>query len=112
VTGPTPNVCARPGCDRPPRPFTGRGRPPLYCSDTCRHQAARRPDRDPVLVEITHQPTTRRQRPVGRVWTVQLRRGARTVTVAADLGHASARSLADQIAEILHTNPTNGAAID
>jgi hypothetical protein len=112
VSGRTHNVCARPGCDRPARPFTGRGRPPLYCSDTCRARAARRPDRGPVLVEITHPPTTRRQRPVGRVWTVQLRRGAQTVTVAADLGHTSARALADQIAEILHTTPTNGAAID
>lgn len=109
MTGPT---CAAPGCDRPPRPPASTGRPPIYCSDLCRTRAARRPNRGPVLVEITHPPTPRRQRPTGRVWTVQLRRGARVVTIADSLGHASAQLLADQIAEILRTTPTNGAAID
>ena len=109
MTGP---VCAAPGCHRPPRPPAGTGRPPIYCSDLCRARTSRRPNRGPVLVEITHPPTPRRQRPTGRVWTVQLRRGATVVTVADSLGHASAQLLADQIAEILRTTPTNGAAID
>lgn len=109
MTGP---ACAAPGCDRPPRPPAGTGRPPIYCSDHCRARATRRPNRGPVLVEITHPPTPRRQRPAGRVWTVQLRRGAQVVTVADNLGHASAQLLADQIAGILRTTPTNGAAID
>lgn len=112
MTGRTTAVCAGPGCHRPPRPFTGRGRPPIYCSDSCRTRAARRPERGPVIVEITHPPTPHRQRPTGRVWTVQLRRGPHTVTIAGDLGHATARSLADQIANILRTSPTEGAAID
>lgn len=107
-----PAVCAAPGCDRPPRPSTGRGRPPIYCSDRCRSRAVRRPDRGPVLVEIVHPATARRQRPSGRVWTIRLRRGPETVTIAGDLGHASARNLADQIAKILGTSTQQGGAID
>lgn len=108
----TDPVCANPDCHRPPRPSTGRGRPPIYCSPACRAQAARRPDRGPILVELTHPHPAQRQRPAGRVWTVQLRRGGTTVTIATGLGHASARDLADQIAGLLHTSPTPGAAID
>ena len=109
---PRPAVCAAPGCDRPPRPSTGRGRPPIYCCDNCRSRAMRRPDRGPVLVELVHPTTPRRQRPSGRVWTIQLRRGPDTVTIASDLGHATARNLAGQIAAILGTSTQQGGPID
>jgi hypothetical protein len=105
-------VCAAEGCHRPPQPFTGRGRPPIYCSPACRARTARRPNRGPILVEITHPPTTGRQRPAGRIWTVQLRRGTRTVTIATGLGATTAGALADQIADILRTSTHKGAAIN
>jgi hypothetical protein len=40
-------------------------------------------------------------RPVGRVWLVRLRRGARSVVVASELGRPSADHLARQIAGLL-----------
>ncbi len=109
---PPPGGLRRSRMPPPPRPFTGRGLPPIYCSDRCRSRAVRRPDRGPVLVELVHPATAPRQRASGRVWTIRLRRGSDTITIAGDLGHASARDLADQIAQILRTSTQQGGPID
>jgi hypothetical protein len=110
---PATRPCARPDCPNPVIRTARRGRPPIYCSPTCRARAKRRPPTGPVLVEIDHDPPNSQHRPAGRVWLVRLRRGPRTVTVASGLGHTSAESLAAQITAVLAARSTTpGAAID
>jgi hypothetical protein len=98
--------CAAPNCTqilvRGPR-----GRPPLYCSPTCRTAAhrKRRPATQPLNVEIDHGSTSAKQRPAGRVWLVRLRRGDRTVIIATGLGRPSADHLAHQITQLLNPTP-------
>jgi hypothetical protein len=113
TSAPIERRCAGPGCDRTlERPRT-RGRPPIYCSPTCRAASHRHPTTGPILVEIDHTPTAGRARPAGRIWLVRLRRGQRTVTVAADLGRPSAEQLAAQITQVIAPRShTQGAAID
>lgn len=110
---PPTRPCAQPDCPNPVIRTARRGRPPIYCSPTCRAQAKRRPATRPVLVEIDNVSPSTQGRPAGRVWLVRLRRGPQTVTVASGLGHTSAESLAAQITAILRTpSATPGAAID
>ena len=90
-------TCAAAGCTNPIERRHRRGRPPLYCSPTCRHRAAR------VTVEVDHEDLT--GRPVGRVWLVRLRRRNHTVVIADGLGRPSADYLADQIARALPPAP-------
>ena len=47
------------------------------------------------------------ERPTGRVWSVQLRRGTHTVVVATELGRPSAENLAAQIGALLNDRPPN-----
>lgn len=90
-------TCAAPGCTNPIERRHRRGRPPLYCSSSCRRRAAH------VTVEVTHEELT--GRPIGRVWLVRLRRRNHTVVIADGLGRPSADYLADQIARTLQPAP-------
>lgn len=99
-------TCAAHGCTNPVirQP---RGRPAIYCSPACR--PSRRTARPRLQVEIGHPDTSPDGRPTDRVWTVQLRRGPRTVTIADNLGWPSAATLADQLHDLI-TNPRDKGA--
>ena len=103
--------CAAPGCDEVIM-RTARGRPKLYCSAECRpanrgHAGVR------VIVEVDHTPTPDNERPTGRVWLVRMRRGTRSVIVAAELGRPSADHLVGQLNELLATRRrAKGAAME
>jgi len=92
-------TCRTEGCKNPVPTRTGRGRPFTYCPEC-------RPPKDPrhptasLVAEIDHTPTTENTRPAGRIWSVRLRRGTRTVTVAEELGRPSADHLVAQINEL------------
>ena len=95
--------CAAPGCTTPVtrRP---RGRPAIYCSPACRSAAHRKHqlgNAQPLTVEVDYGSTSSKGRPPGHVWLVRLRRGNRSVIVAAGLGRPSADSLAYQITQLL-----------
>lgn len=94
-------TCAAPGCDNDVERRHPRGRPPLYCSRSCRRR--RIPD---LVVELDHEQPAEGTRPVGRVWRVQLRRGERIVVLAERLGWASARTFADEITEMITASGT------
>jgi hypothetical protein len=66
-----------------------------------------------VIVEVDHTPTPDNERPTGRVWLVRMRRGTRTVVIAAELGRPSADHLAAQLNELLATRRrAKGAAME
>ncbi len=91
-------TCAAKGCDRPVPERIGRGRPFIYCSPSCRPSAgANNHTRGALVAEIDHEPTTENVRPAGRIWSVRLRRGKRSVTIAEELGRPSADHLVAQI---------------
>lgn len=95
------STCQAPGCANPVPQMSRRGRPTAYCSPACRPSShkARAPRR--ITVEIDHEPTETGARPAGRVWSVQLSRGTRSVVVASGLGRPSADHLAGQLSELL-----------
>jgi hypothetical protein len=103
MTDPPELRCAGPGCHNPVVRRHRRGRPPRYCSPTCRQQAAH------PYVEIDADTTN--ERPVGRVWTVTLHRNGRSVIIADHLGRPSADYLAHQITDVLGSprRPRGGA---
>lgn len=95
------STCQAPGCANPVAQTSRRGRPTAYCSPACRPSShkARPPRR--ITVEIDHEPTKTGSRPAGRVWSVQLSRGTKSVVVASGLGRPSADHLAGQLRELL-----------
>jgi hypothetical protein len=97
-------ICAAPTCDNPVPPQSGRGRRAIYCSPPCRPTAL--PHSHRLHVEIDHEVTESGERPTGRVWSVQLRRGNRSVVVATELGRPSAEHLAAQINGLLTAHPS------
>jgi hypothetical protein len=107
-----PRPCARPDCPNPVIRPGHRGRPPIYCSPTCRARAQRRPPNGPIVVEVDHGSLSAEGRPAGRVWLVRIRSGPKTVIVASGLGRTTADHLADQIIAVLRPQSTTpGAAI-
>jgi hypothetical protein len=103
-------VCAAPGCDEMVS-RQQRGRPAIYCSPSCRPAARGRAGVN-VVVEVDHEPTPDNERPSGRVWLVRMRRGERSVVIAAELGRPSAEHLAGQLNELLATRRrVKGAAM-
>jgi len=104
-------ICAAPGCRNHLPPPTGRGRPRLYCSTTCRRAGSSR--QGALVVEIDHTSHDAPSRPLGRVWLVKLRRGANEVVVASDLGRPSADHLAGQLSRLIEPpRRAEGAAMD
>jgi hypothetical protein len=104
-------ICASPGCGAILPPPAPRGRPRLYCSPTCRQRAISRLG-GTLVVEIDHDPVES-GRPSGRVWFVRLRRGARQVIVASELGRPSAEHLARQLGALIKpASPPGGGAIE
>jgi hypothetical protein len=92
-------TCAADGCDQPVPARTTPGRPFTYCSPDCR-PSTKRADRT-VTVEIDHPDRSPDGRPAERVWTVRLRRGTHTVTIADNLGWPTATALAHQLEQLL-----------
>jgi hypothetical protein len=104
-------ICAAPTCDNVVPPQSGRGRRAIYCSPPCRPTATQHSNR--LHVDIDHEVTEAGERPTGRVWSVHLRRGNRSVVVASELGRPSAEHLAAQINGLLTIHPsTKEVAID
>lgn len=105
-------TCARPGCGRAlvRRP---RGRPPLYCSATCRQLAHRKGPIPRLTVEVDALVDGERGgRPVGQVWLVRLRRGEVAVEVATGLGRPSAEHLARSLRALIDpAGVTGGGAM-
>ena len=97
-------ICAAEGCTNVVPKRMGRGRPFIYCAPTCRPTAPKHHP-PPLEVEVEHEPTPADERPTGRVWSVQLRRGTHTVVVATELGRPSAENLAAQINVLLDDQP-------
>ena len=112
MTTRSPRSCANPSCDQPVIRAHRRGRPPLYCSPTCRnrHRAKPRPPADPnqLTVHVGHDHPGP-GRPAGPVWHVTLTRGLHTVTIATGLGRPSADHLAHQLHRLIRPS---GAAND
>jgi hypothetical protein len=104
-------ICAAQDCDNPVPERSVRGRPFIYCTPACRPSAQQHIHR--LGVHIDHEITESGERPSGRVWSVALRRGAKSVIVASALGRPSAEHLAAQISDLLTAHPsTQGVAID
>lgn len=103
-------TCAAPGCDNPVVHRPGRrGRPPIYCSLTCR--PSRQGPAAEIRVEVDQGESD--DGGAGRVWTVTVRRGRRSVVVGRDLGRFSATLLADDLRAVLHPRSRQeGDAID
>lgn len=98
-------ICAATGCTNTV-PTTGRpGRPAIYCSPTCRpsHKPSN-PQRSPALtVDLID--TNNTTHPPGRNphnWTVRIRRGPISVTVADHLGRFTATALADDLQHLIY----------
>jgi hypothetical protein len=104
MTDPPSVICAAADCENPVPPQSGRGRRAIYCSPPCRPTA--QPHTQRLRVEIDHQATESGERPSGRVWLVQLRRGNRSVVVASELGRPSAEHLAARITDLLTAHPS------
>ncbi len=92
-------TCASPGCDNPVVPKPGRrGRPPIYCSPTCRPSL--KGTTNQIHVDVDQDGND--DDGVGRFWTVTVRRGSRSVVVGRDLGRFSAIALSGELGAVLH----------
>jgi hypothetical protein len=100
-------ACAADGCHNPVP--TGRGRPAIYCSPTCR-PSWRPARRRQITVELANPDTSPDGRPADRVWIVRLRRADKAVTIADNLGWPSASALAGQLEAVLYPTRKEGAA--
>ena len=106
-------ICAADGCENLVPQGTGRGRPFIYCSASCRPTAKQTNSPAPLVAEIDHAPTTENVRPAGRIWSIRLRRGIRSVTIAEELGRPSADHLVRQINNLIGVRSSaEGDAID
>jgi hypothetical protein len=97
-------LCAKDGCDNTVLRSGRPGRPAIYCSPECRPTP---PKVRGLSVSVTHEPTEENTRPAGRIWQVQLSRGARMVMIADGLGRPSAEHLARRVSEIISSRRTD-----
>ena len=97
-------LCAKDGCDNTVLRSGRPGRPAIYCSPECRPTP---PKVRGLSVSGTHEPTEENTRPAGRIWQVQLSRGARMVMIADGLGRPSAEHLARRVSEIISSRRTD-----
>jgi hypothetical protein len=66
-----------------------------------------------LVVELDHVAIAQNARPTGRIWSVRLRRGKRSVTIAEELGRPSADHLVAQINQLIGAPAaTKGGAIE
>jgi hypothetical protein len=85
-------ICAAPDCDNLVERRPGRiGRPPIYCSPTCRPSLAK----ESLTVEVAQTLTDEGE--LLREWNVRLRRGMHSVLVRQELGPLSAESFAREL---------------
>ena len=92
----SPRICAAPGCTNEVLRRPGaQGRPPIYCSLTCR------PSKKPNVLAVELELDDDSADP-GRDWVVRLRRGSRSVVVGRDLGRFSAAVLAAELRTVVH----------
>ena len=93
-------ACAAAGCDNLVERHPGRvGRPPIYCSPTCRPSRTGGVGRNQISVEVD-QADHDGGRP-GRCWIVTLRCGTNSVVVGRDLGRFSATILSGELRAML-----------
>jgi hypothetical protein len=94
-----PITCAAAGCENPVLRRPGRrGRPPIYCSSSCR------PTRTPpvLVVDVDQDEKDETEEACsGRDWVVRLRRGQHAVVVARGLGRFSAMALVTELRSLL-----------
>ena len=91
------SACAAAGCDNVVIRRPGRtGRPPIYCSPSCRPSRSR----PAVVVEVDHA-EDECDAAGGRDWVVRLRRGRHAVVVQRGLGRFSATVLAAELRQVL-----------
>ena len=94
-------ACAAAGCDNPVERHPGRvGRPPIYCSPTCRPSRTGCAGRNLISVEVVQEEHDGEGS--GRCWVVTLRRGTNSVVVGRDLGRFSATILSGELRTLLH----------
>ena len=105
-------VCAAAGCDNVVERHPGRvGRPPIYCSPTCRPSRTGCTGGNQISVEVDQEDHDG-DRP-GRCWVVTLRRGTNTVVVGRDLGRFSATVFSGELRALLQpSNRQEGDAIE
>ena len=103
---PTPVVtCTVPDCQNPIEPGI-TGRPAKYCSPACRATAHRqRHNTPPAAAEVTMGSASSRGRKPDNAWTVQLHRANHHIIIAIGLRRPAADRLAQQINNVLTTNP-------
>ncbi|MGH9223053.1 MAG: hypothetical protein ACRD2W_04555 [Acidimicrobiales bacterium] len=93
-------TCASPDCDnRVERRPGALGRPPIYCSPTCRpsRQGACADRR--IVVEVEQEDDDHDG--AGRSWVVRIRRGRHSVVVGRDLGRFSATVFCAELRAVL-----------
>lgn len=101
-----PLTCAAAGCDEPVLRSPGRrGRPPIYCSPSCR--PSRQPGGRALTVEVALEDADGQA--TGRDWVVQMRRDNHTVVVSRGLGRLSAAAFADELRWFLGLSRQKGA---
>jgi len=104
-------TCARANCNNPViRRPRQNGRPPIYCSPACRPSHQNHPNRSQISVEVNQHDNDDN---TSRSWTVVLHRGARSVTIAHDLGRFAATALAGDLQQLIHPQTQHqGGPID
>lgn len=98
-------TCAADGCTNPVPPTGRPGRPALYCTPTCRPSRKPRSPRRPPAITVELIDANQETDPPGQHphrWTVRLRRGPATVTIADHLGRFTATALAGDIQHLIH----------
>lgn len=106
-------TCAGPGCANAidPQPT---GRPARYCSTACRVRDYRQRQRlaaAPIAIEVDMGSATSRGRVPEHAWLVRIRRGDRSVIIAAGLRRGAADRLAEQLADLLTDTPQPKGAV-
>ena len=98
-------TCTVPDCKNPITPGV-TGRPAKYCSPACRATAHRqRHNTPPAAAEVTMGSASSRGRKPDNAWTVQLHRANHHIITAIGLRRPAADRLAQQINNLLTTNP-------
>ncbi|HUG84034.1 MAG TPA: hypothetical protein VMM13_05690 [Euzebya sp.] len=99
-----PATCAAPDCDNPVPRRPGPGRPPIYCTPTCR-PSRRHGQPSTITIDLGHDDTAT----TGTGWTLTLRRGPREVTIANNLGRFEAILLHNDLQQLLHPHQKGAA---